>query len=270
MENNKEILNNSTRYDTPYGEIYINHNSKNVGLALSGGYDSAITLYLIAKTLTDKNSLETVVQPFTVIKRNPSDFRNYDRPDMFEYAKTVISYVKNKFPKVQINDCITQEAPYWWIAGNGGVNDDSYSGAVSNLERFIKWNSISKDTTKSGHDGSVLVMYDGVTMNPTDPSIPASDQKHRDVKADYSATGTSTTTISVEANNKIANYSPFRNFDKRASIWIGKELGVLDDLLSITRSCEGNSERTDGFTKPCNECWWCLEREWAVKSVMQE
>lgn len=44
----------NTTYKTPYGNVLINTNAKNVGIFLSGGIDSAVMLYLIAKTYTKK------------------------------------------------------------------------------------------------------------------------------------------------------------------------------------------------------------------------
>jgi 7-cyano-7-deazaguanine synthase in queuosine biosynthesis len=46
------------------------------------------------------------------------------------------------------------------------------------------------------------------------------------------------------------------------------------DLLSITRSCEGEFSNIDyktykpGMVVPeCGECFWCKEREWALEKV---
>lgn len=56
--------------------------------------------------------------------------------------------------------------------------------------------------------------------------------------------------------NKI--YTPFFNIDKRQICELYKELGVLDELYPVTRSCE-NLYFTSGH---CGQCWWCKERLW--------
>jgi len=50
--------------------------------------------------------------------------------------------------------------------------------------------------------------------------------------------------------------------------WLAKEAGILDDMLHLTRSCEGGPDETHDFTKVCGECWWCLERDWAHENYM--
>jgi 7-cyano-7-deazaguanine synthase in queuosine biosynthesis len=51
-----------------------------------------------------------------------------------------------------------------------------------------------------------------------------------------------------------------------AAMWLANELGVLQDLLELTRSCEGGPVETEKFTKECGVCWWCLERQWGYQN----
>ena len=41
---------------------------------------------------------------------------------------------------------------------------------------------------------------------------------------------------------------------------------LIDDLLPITRSCEGWDYMTTNYSETCGECWWCMEREWAFNA----
>jgi hypothetical protein len=48
----------------------------------------------------------------------------------------------------------------------------------------------------------------------------------------------------------------------------------IEDLLKLTRSCEGEFDGIDYLTYTpgqsvpvCNECFWCKEREWAIGQV---
>jgi len=58
--------------------------------------------------------------------------------------------------------------------------------------------------------------------------------------------------------------------------WIVKQYyeNNIEDLLNITRSCEGEFEHityqtyTPGQYVPiCRECFWCKEREWAIEQI---
>jgi hypothetical protein len=68
---------------------------------------------------------------------------------------------------------------------------------------------------------------------------------------------------------------PFRFTTKD---WVVKQyvnFGIMD-LFNITRSCEGEFSTINYLTyapndpvPTCGECFWCKEREWAVRSVLQ-
>ena len=57
-------------------------------------------------------------------------------------------------------------------------------------------------------------------------------------------------------NNTV--HTPMFNVDKQQVAAMYKELGVLDELYPLTRSCESWT-LTSGH---CGTCWWCEERQW--------
>lgn len=264
----KEIINKSTRYNTPYGDVYINCSSKNAGIALSGGLDSAVILYLLAKTLHDNNSKATIY-PFTARRGNPTDFSEYDRVDIYPYVDKIISYVKEKFPTVTIAEPLKKDADYWWLTEHvNGRNVGSYTETLTNLARYMAWRfsgSHEVDKQQPQHGELLYVEYTGITKNPPKDSLPQSDESHRDVNHPNSLKKSSATIVTVDPQNPFVLYfEPFRNSDKRITMWLAEEYNILKDLLPITRSCEGGPTETENFTKECMECWWCLERHWAL------
>jgi len=54
-------------------------------------------------------------------------------------------------------------------------------------------------------------------------------------------------------------YRPFYNLDKADIKNLYDELGILDTVFPLSRSCE--SLEID--TGHCGKCWWCEERQWA-------
>jgi 7-cyano-7-deazaguanine synthase in queuosine biosynthesis len=52
---------------------------------------------------------------------------------------------------------------------------------------------------------------------------------------------------------------PFFNMNKKNISAKYAELGLLDTLFPITKSCEDRSI----LKGHCGKCWWCLERKWA-------
>jgi 7-cyano-7-deazaguanine synthase in queuosine biosynthesis len=100
-------------------------------------------------------------------------------------------------------------------------------------------------------DKPVDIMYTGVTALPPD-----------DVLATFS---TQNGLYSKRDPNQVRPlyhpgniYTPFFNLNKQQVCQVYKELGVLDDLYPLTRSCE-DLTLTSGH---CGQCWWCEERKW--------
>jgi hypothetical protein len=263
---------NDVVYDTPYGKVSIDIEAVNVSIFLSGGMDSAVVLYLIAKTFSERN-IKTAIQPVTVRRGNPTGFKYYDRVNIFPYADRIINYVRSAFPNVIIYDTIKEDANYWWITtvdhqGHKG----SYTTTQENLSNFLTWKyadaHINERLSEHGLEpqqgiDTLYCEYSGVTKNPPkDADVPPSDEFHRDHTHNY--VDGFATAVMYEKFHKY--YEPIRNADKRITMWLAHELNILEELLSITKSCEGGAIETENFTKECMECWWCLERHWALKN----
>jgi len=60
-------------------------------------------------------------------------------------------------------------------------------------------------------------------------------------------------------SNENKLYHPFINLDKKFIKELYQEFNVVNELFSLTRSCESFSI----FDQHCGECWWCEERKWA-------
>jgi 7-cyano-7-deazaguanine synthase in queuosine biosynthesis len=54
-------------------------------------------------------------------------------------------------------------------------------------------------------------------------------------------------------------YRPFINIDKKKIKDMYQNLGILESLFPLTRSCESIKV----FSGHCERCWWCEERFWA-------
>ena len=262
------LIKNSKHYTTPYGTVSINTRAENVGIFLSGGLDSAVILCLIAKTFTE-NNITAPIQPVTVRRGNPTDIREYDRVNIYPYAEKIIAYVRNRFPTLVIHDTIKEDANYWWASKhNGSGNISSYTYQQEILSSFLQWNyarpELVIEKNSQGLADLLYCEYNGVTKNPPgDSGVPASEENHRD-HYDHNYMLGSATALSRGSHDFVAEYAPIRNADKRITMWLADYLGVLEDLLPITRSCEGGPVETENFTKECMQCWWCLERKWAL------
>jgi hypothetical protein len=254
-------------YETPYGNVLININTKYVGIFLSGGLDSAVILYLIAKSFSE-NNITTPIQPVTIRRGNPTLLTEYDRVNIYPYADKIINYVRNKFPEVNILDTLKEDANYWWASVHeNGRNIGSYTFLQTVLSNYLIWSYTRSNIIENYFNSSydyLYCEYFGTTKNPPkESSVPQSEESHRDYFTENYVKDCATT-INSGYKDYIAYYQPFRNADKRITMWLANQFDILEDLLPITRSCEGGPIETENFTKECMECWWCLERHWAL------
>ena len=258
------------KYPTPYGDVYINYTSKVAGIMLSGGLDSAVVLCLLADTFT-KNNIDVEIRPMTVTRHNPTgQYPEYDMVRVYPWADTIIEYARKRYPQIKIHNSIKMEAPYWWVHyHDGSGNVSSYSQCIGILGAYQHWeygdfHKLTKEEREKYTPA--YIEYDGVTMNPPEDSdLPPSDENFRDTKSDKEIYPGAATVFDYQSTTA-ADYHVFRNADKRITMYLGDQLGVLDDLLNITRTCEGNRVETDNFTKDCKQCWWCLEKYWALEN----
>ena len=58
-------------------------------------------------------------------------------------------------------------------------------------------------------------------------------------------------------------WQPFLNKTKKDFADLYEEHNLMDSLFPYTASCVGKAEKTNNFTKPCQKCFWCLEKYWA-------
>jgi hypothetical protein len=257
---------NYNEFITPYGNIHINKNSWYYAIKLSGGFDSAVMLYLIAKTISTYNKNAKILT-MTVRRANSTNFSEFDRVNSFEYADKIIRWIKEEFPDIIIEESAKIDADFWWIGEyKDGKKISSYLQNQELLNNYFVWKYYKPAFKKkeSFHlDTIFYASFTGTTKNPNTPDIPESLESHRNSKLDP-IFDSSLTVSHVIHNMEISE--PFRNGDKRVTFWLADQLNILDKVLEITRSCEGDRESTDNWTKDCKTCWWCLEREWAQKN----
>jgi hypothetical protein len=263
----------NTIYENKFGNVIINVSDKNLILSLSGGFDSAVLLYMLAKTITDTGS-ESTIWPITVRKvGNGENNFYYDKANPYPVVEGIIAYVRKKFPLVDIRDTTQGDVTNWWNDNDTGKPYvDAQKALVDKLLTIIA----------AEFPKSTPITYTGVTKNPnivvgeerfttTDEfgnvtTIHRNPERHRDFDGFPVVENTASV---IYAHTDAVHYDSFRNADKRVTMLFASRFGILDDLLTITRSCEGRRAITNNFTTTCqgsSKCWWCYEREWALEN----
>lgn len=241
---------------------------KRVGVNLSGGPDSALCTYFICKFIKEMKS-ETKVYAITFV-------RNWEnRPWAGPISEDVFNILKEMFPDIiqeQIFGFIPPELEEA-VSGkdlHNGKSGDRIFGATFNNYISFKY--------------KLDAMYNATTQNPEvrltdhDPY----DRNNSDLKI-YKNKQTELTKWC---------YFSFGSFKIKpwyfvTKDWLVKQY-IKNDLLELfdkTRSCEGDSNypgihSSETYQKyisykhgesaippECGTCFWCKERNWAIKKI---
>lgn len=264
------------KYSTAYGDVGFALDKKQIIIAISGGFDSAVTLYGLAKAIHEHGT-GNEIHPITVrkISNDKNGRKESDKFDPFPAVQDLVNWIQLQFTDVIIHAPTFGDVFEWWT--------DEYKYTAKQYELCEK---IAKE-----YNSNDVILYSGMTMNP--PIIIGKETsvdengvlfKHnaepkRDKITEEVVTGTMSA-ITETIIFGVAEFMPFANFDKRAVFsFADTYYGDVDTFLNMTRSCEGRRKKTNNFTTPCDPalldhdehiCWWCYEREWAAEQYEKD
>lgn len=198
-----------------------------IGISLSGGADSAILLYHLMKHKTD------------------------DKIHIFTTA-TMTRDLKMLDITVQIIKKL--------ITITGNINIEHHISFIENVE--TRKDIFHKLKLYTDYD-IIKLVYTGVTALPP---VEVTDTFHTRSESDVIEERASRNSETLYRSGVgYTVYSPFKNVDKKTIAEIYENENLVDELFSLTRSCEW----TPAYIQPdpgighCGFCWWCQEREWA-------
>lgn len=234
--------------------------TENVIVRLSGGADSALLLWMICNEWVAENK-KLVIWPITVVHEK-RHWQSY-------HAQQVYDWIQGEW---ESNELITfMPLKSLLCEDPGGVPENS-----KNRNRYVDFQENLIDTTVE-QIGEMTQVFNGVTANPPEligqeywgsSNVFGEDvwecrEKHRDWDLRCERTE-----VDYDEKRNIIHCNPFIKFHKGHVAELYIKYKLIDNLLPLTRSCEGWTYMTDGFTKECGECWWCMERDWAFNEYL--
>ena len=198
----------------------------------SGGLDSALMLYLAAKTFVDLGA-QIQILPFSL--EIPTKAKTLSS------ARAVISKVreltqyKYLLPGIEYHIPIDECSPPY--------KDQFFNRTILHL--FM--------------DDKICFDLNGNTKNPPEnyrSHFP--DDHNRQAKRDHR----------TSIYNGIRSASPHALNDKRGIVYLYKKFDLLNSLAPLTLSCDMNIDeiKMRGLKVPCLSCWWCYERQWGFQA----
>lgn len=248
----KEILHEVDGLQFPFNPEW-----ETIAVNLSGGADSAMCTYTLAKLIEDLgcNTKIKIITHSRVWEGRP--WQSYISEEVYEYLKA-------RFPTI-IDERIENFIPPRLEEASAGSDLlDGKSGDRIIVHEFNRYAQFRY---------GIEISYNAVTANP-----PQDEFEHNKSPIDRNQTN-----IDDITNNKVISETTICPFSYVDKFWIIKQYYDNDllDLLNLTRSCEGDTANMpdrfhDDYTTyvhgesplpVCGECFWCIERQWAVDKV---
>jgi hypothetical protein len=216
---------------------------KKIGISVSGGADSTLLAFLICSNSDAEIHFTNQIRLWKT------------RPWQEHTTDQVFDWFKNRFKnKFYIHKNLIPPELEW--ADKGPTIVDEYGKLKSGNQIILR-----SHNEYIAHRYNLNALYGGINQNP-DISIQGSlsdrDQENITIPPFFMHKG-------------IAICHPFVYTKKD---WIIKQYyeNSIEDLLALTRSCEGEFEGLDyttynpgQYVPVCGECFWCKEREWAIE-----
>lgn len=199
---------------------------KRIGVMVSGGIDSTILYYLVAKKCQERG--QTLI-PLTAPKPDGSADR----------ANKMVKWMHDRYGFAPTENVIigeyfdTDESDVLCVArGVQSLFDGHLVDIVMTAENPYDFNAFKIDPLFFPKKPRTFELYDGF------------EQK---------------------TEGKLIGICPFRNLYKDDILQIvkdQKDYWLKNFILDETWSCV-----TPNVTEPCNICFWCVERHWAIEKV---
>ena len=207
-------------------DCFFKDNNNTLGIWLSGGVDSSILCYLLAKHIIDKD-LNFKIQPVTVFKNK----RTSTYKDIINFVEQSLD-CKGLFLEPIVKDRNDQDE-------DDAFFDLNYSNVVSKKYKYI---------------------YSGINATPSTKNYTSMWKPIHEleqVRNNYTKKLMAINGV-IELQGELHEFGevrPFFNLDKRQIAELYKQHNLLDTLFPLTISC--HTEITH-----CGDCWFCKERIW--------
>lgn len=208
-----------------------------VGVNCSGGADSAILLFAVAKYMKE-HMPDATLSVVTCANALKDRWNARKAADVINYVCEKLEFTQFDMHYAYYRD--RQETEYFHQIEKALFDDNRIETLVSGITQ--KPLERSGDTTIEDVDGKVVNLRDKIIVGRESPDeiIWTPNQRY---------------------------WNPMANIDKKFVAYLYDYYGVRDELFPMTRSCEAKPDPEvfdPEFEKvACGRCWWCLERKWA-------
>jgi hypothetical protein len=225
------ILSDGKVENTWFKTFFEEKNYKRIGIKCSSGTDSSLVLFFLAKFITETESFDKVIYPWTGIELN----NTHSKAELL--VTKIINLIRSLYPKVNIQDI---HYDYW-------LRSPEHADPKYKHEYFIP--AVNKFQIEKRLD----IFITGATLNP-----PKSIMRIYDIDSKRPIHRDSETIT----DNYMEDNIPWINNNKKFISYMYKKYGLMENLFPLTESCISETEKSSQIF-PCKKCFWCLEKYWA-------
>lgn len=206
---------------------------KYVGVRMSGGTDSTILGYMIAKYIVEERP---------DLKLVPITINHLQKAFSIDFVKKIIQFIKE-----DVGDVFAEHQTIWASGPTDFDNEET-------LKQFTRDLAVA---------GTIDCVFSGITQNPPPDVLEKICLEYRIHCGPPNRDGYGkllpTQSPMQAGTQSIVRYMPFKNINKQGIAEFYNTMGVMDKLFPLTRSCDAN---TTDFSKHCNDEYFCGERLW--------
>lgn len=226
------------------------YNNECLSVALSGGTDSALLLYLLCL-----HAPKSKIVCYSGVEKV--------RPTTIWYSREIFLEIKQMFPEVNLifeeftfdrySPEVTRKTQEHWDS----VEDKSTLPIFNGLRKKLAMRPYIRDI-RLKHN--VTHTFNGITKNP--PIEIQEKFGFTELCEDRrNLNGTE-----ITENAHVIVHEPFVNLNKKDIAEMYRMFGLMETIFPLTQSCTNNHNNTNYFTEPCKKCYWCYEKMWAFGS----
>lgn len=241
----KLILTNGDQTNTWFDDFFKENQYKRIGLKFSGGTDSTLLLFFLAKFITETEKYDKIIFPVLVRATNFEITKSYPGK-----TQKILELIRDMYPKVQIKD----------------ITFRSYTRTGQYISQIYKSHYIDKIFKEIDQELMFDIFLSGTTSNPT--------KKERELYKLDEYTGSPIVrdpeTIFDYWTDEQIKTRPWFLFDRKFIAAQYRKYNLMDNIYPLTESCGIESHQAllgigaKGF--PCKKCYWCKEKFWAFGS----
>lgn len=215
-----------------------------VGISLSAGADSALLLYILMSNIRKHIHIYTILAPN---RRAPFESHADAVVKTCSELTGNTNYTHHKIhPPKQMPDVVFRYLDERYVMDQleiiyfGLTNFPPRSVYLEFDEQQPRWHNEFRDDT-------VIKPLYGIRIpvkEKTDLQYISGDPDHCEYEE-------------ISIDEKV--YVPFVNLNKKDIAKMYHELGIVETVFPVSRSCENDNH----LGSHCGKCWWCNERKWA-------